>query len=176
MTANPSVLTTDRLILTPVDESDFDDLCALWADENFTRHIIGRTLSAEEVWSRVLRDIGHWKALGYGNWSIRSRDDASHVGTVGILNFKRDLTPPFDAPELGWGLSPRFQGRGLAQEALVAALDWSDRVLRAPRTACMISPENGPSIRLAERNGYAPYAEAPYHGATVTLFERVAAA
>lgn len=174
MTAPPSVLTTDRLTLTPIDERDFDDLCALWADEDFTRHIIGRTLSPEEVWSRVLRDIGHWKALGYGNWSIRSRDDDSHVGTVGILNFKRDLAPPFDAPELGWGLAPRFQGRGLAQEALGAALAWSDRVLKAPRTACMISPENEPSRRLAERNGYAPYAEAPYHGSTVILFERVA--
>ena len=36
----------------------------------------------------------------------------------------------------------------------------------------MISPDNPPSVKLAERVGYRPYAEADYKGSTVTLFER----
>lgn len=36
----------------------------------------------------------------------------------------------------------------------------------------MISPDNGPSVKLAERVGYRPYAEADYKGSSVTLFER----
>jgi len=36
----------------------------------------------------------------------------------------------------------------------------------------MISPDNAPSVRLAERVGYRPYAEADYKGSAVTLFER----
>jgi len=36
----------------------------------------------------------------------------------------------------------------------------------------MISPENAPSVRLAERVGYRPYARADYKGSTVDLYER----
>ena len=53
-----TVLSTARLTLTPVAVGDMDDLTALWADAEFTRHIMGRGLSEEEVWFRLLRDIG----------------------------------------------------------------------------------------------------------------------
>ena len=172
MTAGP-ILTTDRLMMTPMDVGDYNDLCALWGDADFTRHIMGHGLTPEDVWFRLLRDIGHWTTLGYGNWAVRLRDGGDYVGSVGVLDYRRTLDTPFDAPELGWGVSPRFQGQGLAFEALRAALGWTETALKAPRTVCMISPENAPSIRLAERVGFAPYAATTYKGADVTLFERV---
>lgn len=165
-------LSTPRLTLAPVSEGDLDDLLALWADEDFTRHIMGRGLSGEEVWFRLLRDLGHWRARGYGNWSIRETASGAYVGSVGVLDYRRDLDPPFDAPELGWGVAPAFQGRGMALEALSAALAWTDAHRPEPRTVCMISLANAASVRLAERTGYRPYAETGYKGSAVTLFER----
>tara|TARA_R110002124_G_scaffold104715_2_gene254992 strand:+ start:2182 stop:2697 length:516 start_codon:yes stop_codon:yes gene_type:complete len=167
-----TVLTTERLILSPVAVSDFEDLCALWANPTFTQYIMGQGLSAEDVWFRLLRDLGHWQARGYGNWSIRLRDGGAYVGSVGVLDYHRDLDPPFDAPELGWGVAPAFQGQGYAAEALTAALAWVDDELNAPRTVCMISPDNAASHRLAARVGYRPYAEGAYKGGTVQLLER----
>lgn len=167
-----TVLTTPRLTLIPVAVSDMDDLTGLWADVGFTRHIMGRGLSEEEVWFRLLRDIGHWQAKGYGNWSIRETATGAYVGSVGVLDYRREIAPPFDAPELGWGVSPAFQGLGMAHEALQAALAWTDACRLEPRTVCMISPENAPSIRLAERVGYAPYGRADYKGAAVDLYQR----
>lgn len=175
MTTGPT-LTTDRLILTPKGVEDFDALCALWADADFTRFIMGHALSAEDVWYRLLRDMGHWAALGHGNWTIRLRDGGGYVGSVGVLDFRREVEPALNAPELGWGIAPRFQGQGLAFEALQAALQWADSTLKASRTVCMISPDNAPSIRLAQRVGYAPYADTTYKGAAVTLFQRPLAA
>ena len=170
-----STLITERLTLTPVDVADHDDLRGLWADPAFVRHIFPEPLTGEDVWFRLLRDIGHWEALGHGNWTVRLRDNGDYVGSVGVLDFHRDLEPPFDAPELGWGVHPRFQGQGLAFEALSAALAWCDDTLNAPRTVCMISPDNAPSIALARRAGYAPYIETTYKGEPVVLFERTAA-
>ena len=167
-----TVLSTERLTLTPVAVSDFDDLIALWADAEFTFHIMGRGLSEEEVWFRLLRDIGHWQAKGYGNWSIRETATGAYVGSVGVLDYRREIQPPFDAPELGWGVAPAFQGQGLAREALHAALAWTDAHRPEPRTVCMISPDNAPSVRLAERVGYRPYGRADYKGSAVDLFER----
>lgn len=167
------VLTTERLILTPVALSDFEDLKTTWADEGFTRAITGRALSAEEVWFRLLRDLGHWQAMGHGNWSMRTRDTGAYVGSVGVLNYLRALDPPFDAPELGWGAATGFQGQGLAREGLEAALGWADTVLDAPRTVCMISPDNLPSLKLAERVGYRPYADGTYMDHAIILLERL---
>ncbi len=167
-----TVLSTERLTLSPVTERDLADLIALWSDADFTRHIMWRGLSEEEVWFRLLRDLGHWQARGYGNWSIRETASGAYVGSVGVLDYRREIEPPFDAPELGWGVAPAFQGTGMAREALQAALGWTDAYRDEPRTVCMISPENTPSIRLAERVGYRPYARADYKGSVVELFER----
>ncbi|MFC5344569.1 GNAT family N-acetyltransferase [Brevundimonas staleyi] len=167
------VLTTPRLTLTPVGLSDYGDLCALWRDEAFTRHISGRSLTTEEVWFRVLRDIGHWAAMGRGNWSMRLTETGAYVGSVGVLDYHRDVTPPMDAPELGWGIGGAFHGQGLAGEGVAAALDWADTVLKASRTVCMIGPGNLASLKLAGRLGYVRYADGTYHGEPTILHERV---
>jgi len=170
-----TVLITDRLTLTPVQVPDLPDLTALWADPAFATAIFPAALSSEEVWFRLLRDIGHWEALGYGNWAIRETATGAWVGSVGVLDYHRILEPPFDAPELGWGVAPRFQGQGMAFEALSAALAWCDETLNASRTVCMIAPDNSPSHALAMRAGYTPYAETTYKDAPVVLLERSAA-
>ncbi len=169
-----TILITERLTLTPAAVSDYDDLRALWSDRQFIQHIFPEPLTGEDVWFRLLRDIGHWEALGYGNWTARLKETGEHIGGVGVLDFRRVVEPAFDAPELGWGVHPRFQGKGLAFEALSAALAWCDDTLNAPRTVCMISPENAPSLALAARAGFAPYVETTYKGEAVTLLERTA--
>ncbi|MDI1325791.1 MAG: GNAT family N-acetyltransferase [Brevundimonas sp.] len=169
-----TTLITERLTLAPVALSDLDDLVALWGDPAFATAIFPAPLSSEDVWFRLLRDIGHWEALGYGNWAIRETATGDHVGSVGVLDYRRIMSPAFDAPELGWGVAPRFQGKGVAFEALSAALAWCDEALNAPRTVCMISPDNAPSHALAKRAGYVPYVETTYKGAPVVLLERLA--
>ena len=74
------------------------------------------------------------QAMGHGNWSMRITATGEYVGSVGVLNYLRDLVPAFDAPELGWGAATAFQGQGLAREGLEAALAWADTVLGAART------------------------------------------
>lgn len=170
-----TTLITERLTLTPVALSDYDELRLQWADPEFVRHIVPEPLSGEDVWFRVLRDIGHWEALGHGNWTIRLKDTGQHVGGVGVLDFHRTLEPAFDAPELGWGVLPRYQGKGFAFEAVSAALAWCDETLNVPRTACMISPDNQPSLALAQRVGFTPWVETTYKGESVRLLERMAA-
>lgn len=165
-------LITERLHLSPINQADMPDLVSLWADPDFTRFITGRALSEEEVWLRCLRDIGQWQALGYGNWAIRAKDSGDFLGTVGVLDYRRAIDPPMDAPELGWGLLPRFQGKGLAFEAISAALDWVDHHLHAPRSLCIISPANQASSRLADKLGYQAYATTTYRDSEVTLYER----
>ncbi len=110
--------------------------------------------------------------MGYGNWAIRTREDGGYVGSVGLLNYRRILDPAFDAPEIGWGLSPVFQGKGMAFEAASAAVAWAEQHLKASRLVCMISPDNTPSRALAGRLGFVAYTETTYKGDAVILLER----
>ena len=169
---NSEIFKTERLVLTPVEVNDLSPLIALWADEEFTRHITGRPLTSEEVWFRLLRDLGQWSVAGYGAWTVRLANNGSYLGSVSILDHRRLIDPPLADPELGWGLSPACQGQGFASEAVQAVLDWADVRLPAARTVCMIAPENLASVRLAERVGYRPYATTTYKDGPVQLFER----
>lgn len=171
-----TILTTDRLTLTPVRAEDFDEVRALWADARFTDALgIPAPLGGEDVWLRLLRDIGHWRVLGHGNWTLRTRDGV-YVGSVGVLDYRRDIAPALTAPELGWGLTPAFQGLGYAREAVGAALDWCDRSLKAPRTVCIISADNAASLKLARAVGYGGEIESIWRGKPILTLTRPSAA
>lgn len=168
-----TVLETSRLILTPVTVADFDDIHSLWQDVSFYGAIgIDQPLTTEDIWARVLRDVGHWSVMNYGNWALRLKAGGDYVGTIGILNYRRDIEPPFDTPELGWGVATRFQGQGLAREALDIVLAYADDTLGLERTFCMISPDNAASLKLAGRVGYSPYSEATHRDHPVILLSR----
>jgi len=146
----------------------------MWADPEVVRFIGGRAFTEEEVWTRLLRYVGHWATMGYGYWVIREAASGRFVGEVGFANLHRDLDPPFgDAPEIGWALSPWAQGQGFATEAVKAVLAWGEiRFGGGARTVCLINPDNAPSIHVAQKSGYRPFAQTFYKGAPSLLFER----
>ncbi|MGK9232154.1 GNAT family N-acetyltransferase [Inquilinus limosus] len=167
-----STIETERLVLRPHRAEDFDDLAAMWADPGVTRFIGGRPSTSEESWARLLRYGGLWSLLGLGYWAVRDRASGRFVGEVGFADFRRGLGPDFDgAPEAGWILAPWAQGRGLAGEAVRAALAWADARGWA-RSVCIIDPENSPSLRLAEARGYREIRRVTYKDHPVILLER----
>lgn len=174
VTAAPR-LETARLVLSAHKPSDHADCTALWADPAVVRFIGGRVSTAEETWSRLLRYAGLWALLGLGYWVVREAASGRFVGEAGLADFQRELTPSFgDAPEAGWALAPWAQGRGYASEAVGALLAWNDARAPGRRVVCMIAPQNAPSLRVAERCGFRPYAQTDYKGAPTLLLERFA--
>ena len=164
---------SERLTLRGHVVDDFDDSAAMWAETDVTRHIGGRPFTREESWSRLLRYIGHWSALGFGYWVVSEKLSGRFVGEVGFSDFKRELVPSFGgAPEIGWVLATSAHGRGFATEAVRAALAWGETQLGSARTVCLINPENLASLRVAAKCGYKEFARATYKGGPAILFER----
>ncbi len=145
---------TERLVLRETRATDFHACARLWADERVVRHIGGQPSTPTASWARMLRFPGLWALLGYGYWTLETKA-GDFVGQVGLADFKRDVTVDIDGvPEGGWVLSPDHHGKGYATEAMTAVLDWADTHLDAPRTCCLIDPDNAASIRVAEKLGY----------------------
>lgn len=170
------VLETERLILRGHRLDDFDALAAMWADPAVVRHIGGKPSTREESWARLLRYAGHWSLLGFGFWAVELKDSAAFIGDVGLADWQRDGMPSLGGlPEGGWVFSSAAHGRGLASEALAAALAWSDRHLAGQATTCMIDVDNAASVRVARKAGYREFERSSFKGSPVLLFRRLSA-
>jgi RimJ/RimL family protein N-acetyltransferase len=167
------MIETERLILRlPVSE-DLDESFAMHADAAMVKYIGGRPAAREETWTKLLRNIGHWKVFGYGIFTLRDKEDGRFVGEAGLAHFARGLGEAFDPfPEAAWILAPHAHGRGYATEAVRAAHDWMTATHRPAKTVCIIHPDNTASLRIAEKLGYGRTGETQYRGASPIMFER----
>ena len=167
------VLETERLQLRAPDAGDLDASAAMWGNDEVVRHIGGTPFSREDVWSRILRYRGLWSMLGYGFWAVYDKASGRFAGDVGFADFHRALEPSIEGmPEMGWALDPWCHGRGFAREAVGAALAWADATLDDRLYACIISPGNTASIRLAEGVGFRESARTTYKDSPTIIFYR----
>lgn len=164
---------SERLIFRGHRLADLEDCAALWADPQVTQYIGGKPFTREEVWTRLLRYLGHWSLMGFGFWVVTEKSSGRLVGEVGFADFKREIQPSIEGePESGWVLAPWAHGRGFATEAVRAALAWADVHFDSKRTVCLISPDNVASIRVANKCGYQEFARTTYKGHPTIMFER----
>jgi len=136
---------------------------------------LGPTATLHEHATRFTRGAGSWFLYGYGPLMLRLRGTDAVIGNCGVFHTFRGLGDDFDDnPEAGWIVAAEHVGQGLAGEAMRAVLGWFGRELGPRRMVCMISPENSPSVRLAEKLGFTPLREAVLpDGDPVRLFERL---
>ena len=167
------VLQTERLTLRPFRHEDLEAQARTMGDPEVVRHLGGNPFSREDTWRRLLCAPGLWVVLGYGYWAVERTADGQLIGQVGFADFKRDMTPSIEGlPEMGWIFAPAAQGQGYAGEAVAAALRWADATLAAPEIVAIISHENRPSIRVAEKAGFGDRSAASYRDETILLFRR----
>lgn len=166
------ILETERLRLRGHTAADFETVAAMWADPDVVRYIGGRPSTREESWARLLRYPGMWALLGYGFWAIEEKASGRLAGEGGFADFKRDISPAMDAPEQGWALASWAHGRGYGSEAVAAMIAWGEAHFGRRDFVCIISPENAPSIRVAEKVGYRETARTTYKDAPTVMFRR----
>jgi RimJ/RimL family protein N-acetyltransferase len=171
------VLETERLKLRGHRLDDFPACAAMWADPIVTLHIGGKPLSTEESWTKFLRYVGHWSLLGFGYWVVEEKATGQFAGELGFADYKRNIQPSLNAPEIGWVLASQFHGKGYATEAVRAAVAWGDQYFDRyfiSGTTCIIHPENLPSVHVAEKCGYRELRRTTYkeHPALVFVRER----
>ncbi len=167
------VIETKRLKLRAFEAPDLPDFCELWNESIVARYITGKALSVEDHWGRLLKMPGHWQFVGFGTWAITERTTGAIIGQCGFLDYRREMPVPMKEPEMGWALSGRYHGKGLAYEATSAALAWFDQHFNHPITACIIDPTNVPSQKLAAKLGYRQVASTEYKGKPTLLFHRL---
>jgi RimJ/RimL family protein N-acetyltransferase len=154
------LLVTDRLELWLPVREDLAAMFTIVADPKTGRYL-GAAGSKPDHFTRFCRNAGSWLLYGYGGFILRMRGRPEVIGHCGIFHSWRGLGTDFDdTPEAGWILCQNASGQGFAQEAMEAALAWFATEHGPRRIVCMIAPGNAPSLRLAERLGFAPFRDA----------------
>ena len=175
-TRGAPLLVTERLELWLPGIADEPAMFAIVSDPRTGRYLGPATASRADHFIRFQRGAGSWFLHGYGNLMVRLKGRPEVIGNCGVFHSWRGLGEDFDdRPEAGWILSAEHVGKGIAGEAMRAALAWFDAEHGPKSVVCMIALENAPSVRLAGNLGFAPtrLAELP-DGDTVQLFERPA--
>jgi RimJ/RimL family protein N-acetyltransferase len=136
-------LETERLILRPPVDADFDSFCAFRADERAMTYLGG--LSSPPVVWRTMRTIaGSWALDGFGMFSVIEKASGKWIGRIGPL-----YPHAWPDREVGWGLLTEAQGKGYAKEAAIASMDFACDVLGWETVIHSIDPANLPSAKLA---------------------------
>ncbi len=151
---NAPTLTTERLILAPISLDHWEAYAAAWADPAMTEFIGGKPRTRTESWTKFLAASALWQFMGYGYWSFLDRTTGRFLGNGGLSCFERGVAGLEGMPEAGWAFIPEAWGKGLATEAMAAALAWADEELKAPEIRCIIDPGNQASRRVADKLGF----------------------
>jgi RimJ/RimL family protein N-acetyltransferase len=152
-------LTTDRLLLRMLEESDFEEYSAIHTDAEVTRFTARAHLDRMGAWRHMAMIVGHWHLRGFGMWGVFERESGRLVGRVGF--HQPDGWPAF---ELGWTMGRLSWGKGYAPEAARACLDHAFDVMKRDHVISLIDPLNVNSIRVAEKIGETLEGEAEVDG------------
>lgn len=140
----PEKLETERLVLRPFNNEDWQAMHVLYSDEACIAFTMGRVLTEGESWRTVASIAGHWLLRGYGPYAVEEKLSGTVLGTVGLWY-------PSDWPglEIKWALARRYWGRGFASEAARAVRTMATEFLPQTPLISFIHSENAASIRVA---------------------------
>lgn len=143
------IVTTERLLLTPVTPTEAADLVLLHADPNVA-HWYDGVWSPEQArqWAAAMSQ--RWRQEGVGKWMARLRVDGTLVGRGGLT---RTVLDGAQTLELNWALRDAARGHGYATEMGGAALTVAFASLQADRVVAFTEVHNHASQAVMRRLG-----------------------
>lgn len=147
----PVSLETDRLIIRPFVDADFEPFFSFIRDEKATRYMSftpqQRTLvGAQETFELILQNYGGKNQIFA--LAVIQRWDKKYIGSLGLY-------PVENSPdtELFYTLLPKYWGKGYATEASQRLLIYAFSELHLKKVLAYIFPHNQASAKVADRLG-----------------------
>jgi len=146
------LLETERLLIRPWKQEDYDPFAALNADPVVMEYFPS-TLSKKESNAMADRVCGLINEKGWGFWAAEEKESGSFIGFVGLN------VPGYDLPfnpcvEIGWRLAKPFWGKGYATEAANACLTFAFENLALDDVVSFTTVRNVKSRAVMERLGF----------------------
>ena len=142
-------ITTERLLLREMSESDYDALNAVLGDaENMRFYPHG--FDGERVRNWIQRNIARYRIFGFGLWAVCLKECGTVIGDCGLTmqNMNGSILP-----EIGYHIARTHQRKGYAGEAARAVRDWTFTHTPFGEVYSYMKKENRASSATARANG-----------------------
>lgn len=139
-------LDTDRLLLTPLRESDYLFIHELLNTEGWIKFIGNRNIYSTEDAIAYINKINAAETIAY--WTVKLKENELVVGLVTVI--QRDY---LNQPDIGFAFLPQHARKGYAYEASKELMNHilQDENVRAVHAVTL--PDNVTSISLAKKLG-----------------------
>lgn len=144
-------LTTNRLLLRRISADDADEFFKLRSNKKIMQFIDRPLAETKQDALKLIEIITNGVLNNEAiTWAISLKYDSALIGTIG---FWRILKEHYRA-EIGYLLAEAFQGKGIMQEAINAALSYGFKTMQLHSVEANVNPSNAASIKLLEKNGF----------------------
>lgn len=143
------VLQTDRLYLRPMNQGDFDGLCAILQDPA-VMYAYEHAFSDEEVQQWLDRQLSRYQEWGFGLWAVKEKATGLLIGQCGLT--MQDCGGG-QVLEIGYLFRRDRWHQGFATEAAVACREYAFSKSLAAEVYSIIRNDNYPSQNVAIRSG-----------------------
>lgn len=150
-TDNFQELETTRLLLRKLVETDWQMIRYLRSDREVNKFV--KRPSAEtkdKALAFIARTNNGIKSGLLYQWCISMKNSPAMIGNICLWNFSEDCK----TAEMGYDLSPDFQGRGIMDEAMKAVLDYGFNQLKLNLVEAFTNYQNESSKKLLIRNHF----------------------
>ncbi|MBN1448803.1 MAG: GNAT family N-acetyltransferase [Bacteroidetes bacterium] len=147
-------ITTEHLLIRPLRFTDSASVFRYRSDPEVVRYQMWRPARESEV-RRFIRELQGLAPGMPGIWyqfAIVEHRSECLIGDCGI----HVPLEAIDAAELGMTITPEFQGRGYATEALEALIAYCFQTLHMRTIIARTVPQNTRSLALIARTGFTP--------------------
>lgn len=142
------VLTTERLVLRPLEATDDAAIFAHRSDDVVNAYLEDfRHASLEETRAFIHRVQGEVAAGKTILWVLTQKGNSEFMGTVCLWNISKEE----DKAETGYTLVSRFHGKGYMSEALQSTIDYGFNTLQLGAIEAYTHEHNQGSIALLKK-------------------------
>ncbi|MBQ9736219.1 MAG: GNAT family N-acetyltransferase [Clostridia bacterium] len=147
---DPPVLETERLKLRKILPKDAEDMFFYSKSSDVTRYLLWDVHPDVTYTEQYIAYLQERYAVGdFYDFAIEYKENGKMIGTVGFTSF--DL--PNRSAEVGYVISPAYQGQGIATEALTRLIDFGFKSCALARISAVCMRGNLASLRVMEKCG-----------------------
>lgn len=145
------ILTTQRLTLRQMQQSDLDAIFALYSTDDVTGFIDIESISTKDEAQELLDFfINFYNDKKLIRWAITLTGDDTLIGTIGFNYFDGDA----QWSEIGYDLHPDHWRKGIMSEAVRAIMAYGFDTLQLHRIEANVTVGNDASTKLLDKLGF----------------------
>lgn len=142
---------TQRLILKPLSEDDWELFRELHQSRDVLRYV-SDPFTDSGISERFNSRLGEWKKTTK-QWLTLTIIDKATKNKIGVTGFYSEWEP-YQQAELGFLLSPEFQGKGYGKESIIAVIGYAFNQCHFHKVIATVTEGNSPSFNLLKALGF----------------------